>query len=189
MGWKNSPPIFYTAIETVADLANPALRCNTPTLPHNLDEMAGAIVREAPSTLQPAPTGMTRDPYLRWDNAKLSAYVDVLVDNFLGLAQGTTHQQRQIWRTLFHTVDKVFQTYDSGDSKNRKIVLSLKKQLERECTWSICQVLLGWIIDTVNMTLFLSPHRGNLFNEILAGIHCRQKHIGVEKWHQVLGDI
>ena len=115
MGWKNSPPIFYTAIETVADLANPALRCNTPTLPHNLDEMAGAIVREAPSTLQPAPTGMTRDPYLRWANAKLSAYVDVLVDNFLGLAQIPAHRQSRVSKNLFHTLDEMFLTCDSGN--------------------------------------------------------------------------
>ena len=37
MGWKNSPPIFCTATETVADLANEALHAHAPTLPHKLD--------------------------------------------------------------------------------------------------------------------------------------------------------
>ena len=30
MGWKNLPPIFYMATETVEDLANAALRLNNP---------------------------------------------------------------------------------------------------------------------------------------------------------------
>ena len=87
-GWKKSPPIFCTATETVADLANAALRCNTPTLPHSLDDMAEAIVREEPPTLQPSMAGLTRDPYLRRANSKLDAYIDVFVNNLLGLSLG-----------------------------------------------------------------------------------------------------
>ena len=30
MGWKNLPPTFYMATETVEDLANAALRLNNP---------------------------------------------------------------------------------------------------------------------------------------------------------------
>ena len=50
MGWKNSPPIFCTVIETVADLANEALRAHAPTLPHKLDNRAEAVrVKPGPS--------------------------------------------------------------------------------------------------------------------------------------------
>ena len=45
-GMENFPPIFCTAAETVVDLVNEALHCNTPALPHRLDDMAEAIVRE-----------------------------------------------------------------------------------------------------------------------------------------------
>ena len=55
--------------------------------------------------------------------------------------------------------------------------------------WSTCQVLLGWIIDTVNMTLSLPPHWENRFKEILAGMPCSQKRIGVNKWYRVLGKL
>ena len=49
MGWKNLPPIYCTATETVADLANEALRAHAPTLPHKLDERAEAV------RVEPAP--------------------------------------------------------------------------------------------------------------------------------------
>ena len=34
---KNSPPLFCTATETVADLANESLRSHQPSRPHKLD--------------------------------------------------------------------------------------------------------------------------------------------------------
>ena len=77
MGWKDFPPIFCTETDTVADLENAALHCNTPFLPHKLDYMTESIVREAPPTLQTALTGMTRDSYLRRANTKPAAYVDI----------------------------------------------------------------------------------------------------------------
>ena len=43
MGWKNSPPLFCTATETVADLANEALRTHQPTKQHQLYNRAEAI--------------------------------------------------------------------------------------------------------------------------------------------------
>ena len=43
MVWKNSPPLFYMATETVADLANEALRCHKPIIPHKLDKQAEAV--------------------------------------------------------------------------------------------------------------------------------------------------
>ena len=55
--------------------------------------------------------------------------------------------------------------------------------------WSTCPVLLGLVIDMVNITLYFLPNRDNRFKEILTGIPTNQKCIGVDKWHRVLGDI
>ena len=44
MFWKNLPPIFCTATETVVDLVNEALRAHAPTLPHKLDNRAEAVL-------------------------------------------------------------------------------------------------------------------------------------------------
>jgi hypothetical protein len=40
MGWKNSPPAFTTATETIADLANCSLKAGLMVQPHQLDERA-----------------------------------------------------------------------------------------------------------------------------------------------------
>ena len=120
MEWKNSPPIFSPATETVADLANTTFRCNVPALTHNLDDIAEAIVIYTPPTLQLALIGLTRDPYLRRFNAKISAYIDVFIDNFLGLAQAPSHRRRRVQKTLFHTLYKLFRPCDSGNLTTSK---------------------------------------------------------------------
>ena len=43
MGWKNSPPLFCTATETVSDLANEALRNHQPSKQHLLEIRAEAV--------------------------------------------------------------------------------------------------------------------------------------------------
>ena len=93
MEWKNSLPIFSTATETVANLAKAALNCNAPALKNSLDDMAKAIVREEPPTLQSALEGLTREPYLRRVKKNLDIYVDVFVDDLLRIDQGPTHRR------------------------------------------------------------------------------------------------
>ena len=83
----------------------------------------------------------------------------------------------------------MFRICDSGDSANRKGFLLLKKIRSGGCTWSTFQVLLGWLIDTFNMTMFLHPYWENPFKDILVGILHSQKRFGVDKWHRVLGGI
>ena len=108
MGWKNSPPIFCTAKETVADLANEALRAHVPTLPHKLDERVEAVLVEPGPSLDKKLGALPRDPYLGRKNSQLLQYIDVFVDDFLGLSQGPRHHRRYVRRTLFHALDKVF---------------------------------------------------------------------------------
>ena len=65
MGWKNSPHIFCTEIETEADLANTPLHYNDPALPHRLDDTEKSIFREELPNLQTTLEGLIRDPLLR----------------------------------------------------------------------------------------------------------------------------
>ena len=88
MGWKNSPLLFCTATETVADLANEALRTHQPSKQHLLDIREEAVEPPPAPLLTQEHANLTRNPYLRRPNAKLLSYVDVFVDDFLGLAQG-----------------------------------------------------------------------------------------------------
>ena len=49
--------------------------------------------------------------------------------------------------------------------------------------------MLGWIIDTVSMTIHLPPHRVERLAEILASIPAIQKRTSLKKWHKVLGEL
>ena len=126
MVWKNSSPLFCTAMETVVDLANEALRSHQPSRPHKLDNQAEAAAPPPAPLLTKKHAKLTRDPYLRCTNAKLLSYVDVFVDGFLLLALGTRHCRRHVRCTLVHTLDKVFWPHNRQDAKQHKEVLLLK---------------------------------------------------------------
>ena len=170
MGWKNSPPLFFTATETVADLANKALRTHQPRKQQLLDIRAEAVDPPPAPLLTQEHANLTRNPYLRRPNTKLLAYVDVFVDNFLGLAQGPMQRRCHVRRTLFHALDKVFRSLHQQDATQRKEVLSLKKLDAGDCYWSTCQTMLGWIVDSVNMTIALPPHCVARLKEIVHAI-------------------
>ena len=136
MGWKKSPSIFCMATETVADLGNVALRCNTSALSHMLDDMAEAIVREEPPTLPPSLSGLTRDPYYRRATTKATSYIDVFIDNFLVISQGPSQRRSQVLRTLLNSLEKVFHPCDSVYQYNQKEVLSLNNNIAGDCIWT-----------------------------------------------------
>ena len=108
MVWKNSPPISCTYIETVAELSNEALLCNQLFQKHKMDNRAEALVIPDSPPLQISLVGLSREPYLKLTNAKPTASVDVLVNDFLGLAQGPAHRCHHAQRTLFRALEKVF---------------------------------------------------------------------------------
>ena len=210
MGWRNSPPIFSTATETIADLTNQRLLDPTPAQPHPLDEQAEQVIPESPlltatsdsssSSYKDAlvnsialawPSAVSippaRDPSLPSKSRPLS-YVDVFVDDFLGLAQEYSNSRR-VRRILMHAIDDVFRPLDLEDSPFRRQPISLKKLEKGDCSWSTIKVILGWIIDTVNMTIQLPPHRVERLAEILSSIPVTQKRTSVRKWHKVLGEL
>ena len=170
MGWKYSPPLFCTATESVADLANESLRSHQPSKPHKLDDRAEAIAPPPAQPLSQEHAQLTCDPYLRRPKANLLAYVDVSVDDFLVLAQGPRHRRRHVRCTLFHALDKVFRPLDRQDTKQCKEFLSMKKLEAGDCSWSTYQTMLGWIVDSVNMTIALPPQCVARLKEIVSSI-------------------
>jgi hypothetical protein len=110
MRWTNSPPIFWTATETIAEIAN--ARLSLGWLPPS-QPMAASVFAPphkaywgSKSMLLPEPYP-TRNPSLPKVGVP-AAYVDVFVDDFVGLAQ--KHKQ-QVHSTLLEAVDEVFAPY------------------------------------------------------------------------------
>ena len=195
MSWKNSPPAFSTATETSVDLANQRLTLNQSRPSRPLDDLAHTIA-SPPEPLPPSvpsktpaavPVPTHRDPALPVQDQPFS-YVDVFVDDFVGLCQGKQNQRR-VRRTLLQAIDQVFCPLSPADHSTRWEPVSLKKLRKCDCSWGTIKLVLGWIIDTSIMTIHLLQHRQERLTEILASIPPTQKRIGIKKWHKILGEL
>ena len=49
--------------------------------------------------------------------------------------------------------------------------------------------MLGWIVESINMTIALPSHRMARLKKIVSSIPSTQHRVGVDKWHQVLGKL
>ena len=181
MGWTESPPAFSAFSETVADLINHDLAASMEMPPpHPLETKASTYVPIMPS--QPDPFPLKEAGPMR---PKL-AYVDAYVDDFVKAVQGWYNAMR-VRRHTFHNIDKVFRPNDAQDT-NRKQPISESKLDKGDDHWSTQKVILGWLIDTVAMTISLPPHRqARLLN--LLGTITKRKRASIHEWHQLLGEL
>ena len=195
MGWKESPPAFCTATETVADLANAALKSGDRTLvrtPHRLDDIAETPPPDAPTVPSPHHTNTSTPVPGESDGRKLQRPIqswDVYVDDFLGLVQGGKARQTAVKRALLHSLDRVFRPVDAADAEYRQEPASIKKLKKGDGTWATRKVMLGWLIDTVAGTIELPPHRVDRLREILRSIPTHLRVIEVQRWHKILGEL
>jgi Reverse transcriptase (RNA-dependent DNA polymerase). len=189
MGWKNSPPAFTTATETIADLANGALKAGQVMRPHPLDVRAAKLDNIGESREESFATPhITPDPSIPPQEHPL-AEVDVYVDDFIAVAQGDREQLRNVRATVLHSIDSVFRPNDERDPKTRSEPVSLKKLDKGDASWNTNHTILGWDIDTTQKTITLPAHRKERLAEVLDSIPPHQKRIGVTKWHKVLGEL
>jgi hypothetical protein len=185
MGWSQSPPLFTSATETIADLANQAVQVCSPQLPHRLEKAAETpISSDAPRNSATAPTrrrnDVIRQPLQQWD---------VYVDDFIGVVQGNLKRRQRVKRALLHALDKVFRKVDEFDNPHRQEPASLKKLLKGDATWSTQKSVLGWVLNAVEKTIELPVHRIDRLQEILDSILPSQKCVSVQKWHKALVEL
>ncbi len=183
MGWTNSPPVFLTATETIADIANARLSLGWLPPSHPLDELAASVpapTHEAywgSKSMPPVEPYPDHDPSLPTVGAP-ATYVDVFVDDFVGLAQ---KHKNCVQRTLLEAVDEVFWPLSPLDSPTWQEPVSIKKLLEGGSSWSTIKLVLGWILDTESLTICLPPHRVECLWEILDKIPPTQRWISIKK--------
>jgi hypothetical protein len=193
MGWVNSPPLFCAATETVCDMANQHLTQRAHPPAHRLDDLADTppSADPVPASVPVSATCAVPEPdttYTGPPRKPLSAF-DVYVDDFIGLGQGSKQRLRSVRRTLFHCLDEVMRPVSPSDPESRQEPASVKKLKKGDAHWATRKVVLGWLLDTVRMTIELPPHRLDRLNEILDSLPRTKHRIALKKWHQIVGEL
>jgi hypothetical protein len=61
--------------------------------------------------------------------------------------------------------------------------------LKGDATWATRKTILGWMIDTIKMTVELPRHRIDRLFELLDSIAPAQRRSSVNKWEKLLGEL
>ena len=193
MGWIDSPPYFTSVTETICDEANSLL--SQPgdlrlQYPHHLEAVAATPPMENAGTQLPTPVHvLPPSPHGGATCTKMPvAAVDVYVGDFLLLAQ-TRHQQQRVVRASLHSIDGVLRPLGDSDPPERKEPASVKKMLKGDVHWSPQKRMLGWDIDSSDLTLNLPPHRVARCREVLAWLTPPRRRLPTAQWHQLLGEL
>jgi len=182
MGWKYSPPFFCAYTETATDLVNSTINLRTPLTPHTLEQTINAIsVPVAP------PSEQALYPHQAYLATQPISYSDVYMDDFIGLSQPPTSITMQ--RAMLHSIDAVFRGHAlPGDAPTRTAVISTKKLAAGDGTWSTQKVILGWLLDTADMTLRLPTHKAQHLIDIIQAFLPLQR-TSRRKWQCLLGGL
>jgi hypothetical protein len=195
MGWVNSPSWFCTVSETIADLANEAIRSGATTSvpPHRL---AVSAATKAPR-FRPSPESTRQEtpalpPPATKSRGRLQppvACVDIYMDDIIAVAQGGKDKRANFQRLLLHCIDAVLRPLEPDDKPTRKEPASVKKLLKGDACWAQRKVVLGWLIDTVKRTIELPSHRVARLFALLDHYRPTQNSTSRQRWQQLLGEL
>ena len=193
MGWTESPPWFCVATETAADLANLWLKeRRRPQPTHRLETLADTPPEAEPTLHSPTRATLpVRPPPKRRQlhrHAPLAS-IDLFVDDFIGLVQGSRSRRRRVRRLLFEAIDTVLRPLEETDKTSRQEPISVKKLKKGDACWGTRKTILGWIIDTVQETIELTPRRLQRLKDILDDLPRSKKRIAVKEWHKIVGEL
>ena len=213
MGWVASPPFFCALTETAADLANALLaqpvRLPLHPLSHSADHPNNPTQYPRPKALEPdrptttlpplecLPTlsppslpsvATSTHPFQRRTPTTPLAYVDIYMDDFLGLAQGHPGLRNQVRSKLLYSIDQVLRPLAPTDAPSRKQPVSASKLDKGDAQWATRKTLLGWVVDTVTETVELPPHRQHRLHTILQDLTHRRR-ISLLAWQKALGEV
>ena len=120
---------------------------------------------------------------------RILASIDIFVDDFLGAAQGSPRRLNRIRRILMEAIDDIFRPLHPNDPATRREPISVSKLRKGDACWSTLKTVLGWVIDSVAMTISLPPRRLDRLSELLASIPLTQHRLAIPKWHRLLGEL
>ena len=117
---------------------------------------------------------------------RLRRYVDVYCDDYCCLCQGGPSFRAQARRHIFATIDRVFRPNDELDAQ-RQEPNSRKKLAKGDAAWTTRKRMLGWIIDTVRMTMTLPQSRREKIEKLLALFPRSKRRTTSKRWYKLLG--
>ena len=103
------------------------------------------------------------------------SFNEIYVDDFIQGVQGNEAKRKMHQRKLLHSVDTVFRPLSATDRSRRQPVPSIKKMKKGDSCLTTRKLILGWIIDTLQGTLELPPHRKLRLQEIFDTIKSQSK--------------
>jgi hypothetical protein len=127
-------------------------------------------------------------PPRKFQDKPLEKY-DIFVDDFIGAAQGSKERLIAIRRVLLHTLDELFRPLEDADNPHRRKPASTKKLDKGDAYWETRKLILGWILDTLRMTIEMPQRQVDCLRKILDSIPPDQKRTTIKKWHKLLGEL
>jgi len=178
MGWALSPPWFCAFTETCADLSNTNPQQTSVNHPYHdivrLNVDHSMTPSFAPDAIFPYSPTLPQSPL---------SYTDVYLDDFMLISQAPAHIPAL--NSLLHHIHLIFQ--DPKHSKRRQVV-SQSKVLKGDATLQTTKRILGWDINSRQLTIQLPPHRQERLQALLT--HFLQKKFTTRKqWQQLLGEL
>jgi hypothetical protein len=114
---------------------------------------------------------------------------EVYVDNFIGMVQGSWTHCRHVKRVLLQILDKVFCPLGHLVNEHCQDPASIKKMKKGGAYWATRKGVLGWIIDTVCLTIELPAHRLTRLFDLLHAIPLQQRGVSTKKWQKLVGEL
>ena len=156
------PPFSLLTIEPVSALVLPS-----PQPEDHAPQLALPILELA--ELAP-PLSQPEDHVLLMKHRGPITHVDVFVNDFIGLAQGSCRHCKIIPCCIMHAVDDIFSQPDLTTAQRKEAVL-VKKLLKGEGGWSQRKEVLGWILDTYRGMLELTDQHKARILAIFKDLH------------------
>jgi hypothetical protein len=164
MGWTDSPPYFSAFTETAADIGNAAIT-HGPLVPPPHPLRSGVAVTPGSPT-QAIHLSSPTPPPTKADLASPLGYLDVYVDDFIGLTHAST--AARTLRCILHAISAIFrQEPHPDDATTRKQIISQSKPAQGDGAWSTEKVILGWLFNSTTKTHALPPIKWSAFRRCL----------------------
>ena len=115
------------------------------------------------------------------------AHIDILIDDFIGVTQGSPEHCQHAHGCILHAIDKVF-AQSGPNTPNQIETVSKKKMLKGDGGWNQHKEILGWMLNMCQGTMELTDWYKEHVLQIFVDLQ-NKWHFGVKKWQHIIGEL